>query len=167
MLKLLGAALVTGCFTAFGLVLVRRLDMRVRLLGELLAALRVMRDEIGFGHLPLPELLARLEADYPALSPLWTRCLTEWNPWQGKNLASCWADGLEELELRVQEKQLLAEAGRILGRYDAQRQAEGLGGIAARLEFCWNGARDERARRGRVLGGVGAICGLAVVILLL
>lgn len=167
MIKLLGASLILASCSFFGFSLVSRLTSRVTLLTELLSILRVLRVEIGASLAPLPELIVRLSKTHPLPAALWKNCIERWKPWQGVSFASCWERGLSELDLRPRERHILNEAGSLLGRYDAQRQSEGLASAERELEACLTAAREERTRLGRVLGALGVVSGLVTVILLL
>ena len=119
--------------------------------------------ELTFALRPLPDLLADLRAVGPA-GDFFAACREGLE----ESWAEAWQTALEETHLPLQEedRQILREAGEVLGRYDGGSQGQALEGLTARLEENLAQARGDEDRLFRVYLALGITAGLFGCILL-
>lgn len=170
MMRMLGAALVVAGCGALGLAGVRRLDGRVRDLGELAAGLDVLQRELGWRLAPLPQALDRAaKAVRGPAAQFFAQCAQRAGEVDGRPFQQVWRDSLAAAPLRLAEedKALLERLGPVLGRYDGDSQRLALEDGAAGLRTLQGEAADDRGRLGRVYGVLGMTAGLLLAIMLL
>ena len=149
---------------------VRRLERRVKTLRSLTEALELMERELDFRLPPMKDLIretARRSAE-PASGFLLT-CAERMDEREGQPLAGLWQQAaLEELPaLKPCDREALLSVGVVLGRYDAESQRGVISAARERLAGFLADAVEERRRKGRVYGALGAAAGAFLVILLL
>lgn len=161
----IGAGLITGGFSALGISFASRLKKRLKLITAIVGAIDYMEAEISYGLTPLPELLLDLAGRDPVLGGFWSSVAMNWEP--GGKFSEVWISEAAELDLKEQDMLLVEEIGRILGHYDADRQASRLGFIKKKLELSQAEAREELMKNGRLFCVLGVVCGLMIAIILL
>ena len=170
MIRLVGAALIVAGCGALGLCGVRRLDGRVRDLGELAAGLDALQRELGWRLAPLPQALeAAAGAARGPAEQFFAQCARRAGEADGVPFQQVWQDGLDAAPLRLAagDRALLARLGPVLGRYDGGSQRLALEDGAAGLRTLQGEAADDRRRLGRVYGVLGVTAGLFLAIVLL
>ncbi len=161
----IGAGLITAGFTALGVSMTSRLKRRLRVITALVGTIDFMEAEISYGLTPLTELLPELAARDNVLEDFWSAVSRGWEA--GDSFSKVWAGEAAGLELKEQDRLLVEEIGRILGRYDADRQAARLGFIKKKLELSQTAAREELVKNGRLYCVLGVLGGLTIAIILL
>ena len=153
---------LSGC-TALGLARGMALKDRTACLSEFRRSLARLNRELTFALRPLPDLLADLRAVGPA-GDFFAACREGLE----ESWAEAWQTALEETHLPLQEedRQILREAGEVLGRYDGGSQGQALEGLTARLEENLAQARGDEDRLFRVYLALGITAGLFGCILL-
>ncbi len=169
MLKLLGALCVMLGALCCGLRGVEGLRRRRDVLEELRASLVFLAEELSFHLTPLPQLLERLGRERKGSVGAFFRqvlATLERDPEGGVRLG--WRQGMTKhlTMLKEEERQVLVEVGRTLGRYDAATQQQVLLQAAQRLGAFRDQARCEAQRLGRVYVSVSAAGGAALVLML-
>ena len=166
MTALLGKLLLfCGC-TALGVG--RGLALRRRT-ACLRAAARALARELSFSLRPLTELMAEAEGHSAGpVRDLFAACRRRFAEDGGESWARSWTAAVRTcpLPVRDEDRDLLAEAGTILGRYDGARQQEGLAALLARLEARIGQAHEEERRLFRPYAAVGVAAGLFCAIVL-
>lgn len=154
--------LLAGC-TALGLSRGMALKERTACLGEFRRVLSRLVRELTFALRPLPDLLAGVHAR-GAVGDFFAAC----REGMEESCSESWQAALEEttLPLREEDRQILREAGEVLGRYDGESQRQALDGLLARLEENLHQAKEEEARLFRVYLALGITAGLFGCILL-
>ena len=169
MMRLLGAVLVVAGCAGLGLAGVRRLDGRVRDLGELASGLGTLQRELGWRLAPLPQALETAAgiAHGPS-SAFFARCAQGAERPDGQSFQTVWREAIEAVPLRLsaEDRALLDRLGPVLGRYDGDSQRLALEDTAAALHTLQGEAADDRRRLGRVYGVLGMTAGLFLAILL-
>ena len=170
MIRLVGAALLTGGGAALGFGAVRHLERRVRDLDLLGAGLTVMRREIDLRLTPLPELLTLAAKETKEeVSDFFRLCSVGAKHLNGRAFRQIWRQGLESVRLRIEPEDLavVEQLGGVLGRYDGANQRQALDEALARLNEQRKLAADQRNRLGKVYGALGLTAGVFLVILLI
>ena len=170
MIRLVGAALLTGGATALGFGAVRHLDRRVQDLNQMSAGLAVIQREMAWRITPLPELLTRAAGETKgSVSDFFRLCSVGARHLNGRPFCRIWQQGLEAAELRIEpaDREAVEQLGGILGRYDGESQQRALEQARARLEEQRKQAVDQRSRMGKVYGTLGMTAGVFLMILLI
>ena len=164
--RLIGALLLGGMCVALGFTAAGRLGLRCRLLRAFMAALERMRTELEVHQTPLPALLAALERDRPELAGFFREVREHWGA-DYLAFPKAWSRALESVSVTAEDRLLLGEVGRLLGRYDAETQIQGLNRTLLTLEEQYRDAQELKKKNQQIFQVLGTAGGLAVVILLL
>lgn len=168
MLKALGAILICGGAAAIGLSAGERLSVRIRVLSALVNALDLMHAEICQMLTPIKELMESIKNTAGApLNKLFADCVEGLTHTADTPFPIIWSKAVRNanyLELNPQEKQILIDMGNALGRYDAEEQGRCIAHARRSLDGRLHFAQAEKQRVGKLYGGLGIICGLALVI---
>lgn len=164
-----GRAICAGLLVLTGALLGMKrtwaLKRRLSLLRDLDAALGLLHGEIATLCTPLPQAFRDLAERGPAAAAGFFALLAAKDA--DAPLAAVWDRGLELLELDGRERQVLQPLGRVLGRYDAARQAAELELTREALSACARELEEEVKGRGRTYPGLGASLGAMLATLLL
>lgn len=171
MIRLIGAALIMAGCGLGGVSAVGRLAMRVRILGQLRAAMELMSRELDLRLTPLPELL-RLAAESVGNGPvknLFDAAAEGAGRPQAEAFCVLWRRSLSGsgLDLSRAGREELAGLADVLGRYDARSQSNALMETAGRLEVLRRQAEEQYRRLGRVYTALSLAAGALLVILLI
>jgi stage III sporulation protein AB len=138
-----------------------RLEHRVKLLSAFSTLVSRLICEIGFRLTPLTELPERL----PSLKPFWDDM--NYDPYGEETYSEAWSRAALRLDLKPIDGALISEMGEILGRYDADHQAQALGSLKKQLDISLDDARKKRADCGRLYALSGVLGGLILAVMLL
>lgn len=167
MLKLAGALMIGAGCTGLGFHAAWRLLRRDRLLRSFLGVAEQIKTEIGSRLTALPELLEHLKRDRPEMEDFFRRIESSWNKKDYLGFAEAWREALEELDLTLEDKLLLAEIGNALGRYDAGTQVGALELTINALRHQQENARDFWKKNAKLYRVLGIAAGVTAVILIL
>lgn len=170
MIRLMGAALLTGGSAALGFGAVRHLEGRVRDLRELVTGLELMERELSWRMAPLPEVLHQAaEETQGRPSEFFGLCAQGAAHLNGRPFYKVWRQAAEASQLRLEgaDVSLLEQLGGVLGRYDGESQKQALSAAVSRLEEQRAEAVSQRDRLGKVYGMLGVTAGIFLVILLI
>lgn len=158
MLKVFGGLLVLGGCCLWGFCAADELSKRVRMLEELIGAVRVLERELALFRPALPELLGRMAQgrSHKVFSFL-DQCCREVE--KGSQFTDVWMEEVNKLPLTSRERSLMCSLGQVLGRYDDQGQAQAAECIRMELEECAAKARQNNQIRGKLYRTLGATAG--------
>ena len=163
MIKLLGSACVLGGGLMFWLMALAEQRRTRIVMGDLLAALRRMREEIRMARTPLPLLLEALAADCrgPETASLFQRSAEAAR--QGEGLEAAWRVGVRLLPLAPREREALE--GLTL-RGDEESVCKGISLVITALAKSAEELERQRPERDR---RTAALCfsGAALLVILL
>ena len=169
MIRAAGAALLL-CGSAFlGWLGAGQLDIRVRVIRQMLSAVQTARRELAFSLTPVPKLLSVLEQQSEGqMKAFFASCREALPHLNTMSLGELWTKALKETELPAQpeELHLFASLGEVLGRYDSEGQEEYFSFLTEELERCQRAAEEERGRMGKVYRVLGVTAGGFLVVLL-
>lgn len=166
MLKVLGALLIVGGCTLWGVRAAAELSAQVRLLEELALAVQVLERELALFRPSLPVLLERMaQGREKRVKDLLMRCRAEIE--KGNPLTDIWEERQREWRIGEQERGLVLGLGRILGQYDDRGQVQAAAQIRRELELCAARRREENRGRGRVYRMLGVTAGGFLVLTLM
>ncbi|WP_018132453.1 stage III sporulation protein SpoIIIAB [Effusibacillus pohliae] len=171
MVKLIGAALVVTATTGVGLWKANSYSERAKQLNQLITALQMLETEIAYGATPLPEALARIGQRIPGKIGLLLQdtghLLARGD---GRSAGQIFQEQVlcfgGKLHLRPQDRDILLTFGHTLGHSDRSDQLKHIRLTCARLSAEETIARDERERLGKMWRYLGALLGLAAVIIM-
>lgn len=170
MMRMLGAAMVMVGMVGLAWRAVGRLGERVELLRSLQGSLSYMEEELAFRLTPLPTLLEHLAQNRQGkVGAFFQEVLTEMDRVEDVSLRQSWVRAVEESLplLKEEERQTIAELGKVLGQYDAQTQAQSLRLAGERLAGAYLKAQSDRQRLGKVYLVLGMAGGLVTVLVLI
>ena len=169
-MKLFGSMLLLAGCSGAGIILVKRLENRAKILQSMISVLEIMEREMGFRLSTLDEIIdaARRDVSGPVKEFL-CRCLTVLNEKCDVLFSEIWSQALNEClpMLNWTDRESMLALGAVLGRYDAESQKQMIEHVRMRLEESLAEAKKECRSHGKVYRTVGATAGALLVILLL
>lgn len=163
--RIAGAALLMLAGGAAGAAMLSEMNARLRLIGDLAAALGVIKSEICSLQTPLPEVFESLSLRGPAATRDFFSHLA--GGICAGELRGVWDEQVKGLEIGEEAELCLMRLGLSLGRYEAQRQALELDAARSILEQILADRRVERDRQRRVYPGLGVSAGALIAVILL
>lgn len=158
MFRLIGICLIWGGCVFWGLQAVEGVHRRVRLLEDMGQALEVLERELTLNRTALPELLERLSnRSTQQARVLFCDCNRSLQ--QGSSFMDAWTSALKKSGMKQEEQTLLSGLTQVLGRYDAQGQAQALAHLKRELERRCARQREETRALGRVYCALGVTAG--------
>lgn len=169
MIRLLGALLLLLGGLALGLIPVRELSRRAKILEIWMDALLLLEGELAFSLPAMPRLLETLSGK--ALSPAgetFARVRKGLEELGEKSFSQIWVQTVTaNAGLRGEDLAPLLRLGEVMGRYDREERSRAMGSareqLARREALC----REELRGKGRAYGTLGLALGAFVIILLL
>lgn len=171
MLKLLGCVLVMVVATMAGFRIAARYAERSHQLRQFVTALKILETEIFYAATPLPEACRRIARRIPAPAGMaFERIAVNLCDGRGLTADAAWREALAEsqgqLALKGTDRDVLMNFGHTLGVSDRDDQIKHIHLAIAHLSAEETNARDEQQRNEKMWRYLGALLGLAVVILL-
>lgn len=167
LIRFAGGAMIVTAFALWGSSRSAEERARVRLLSALISALESVRSEVVTYLAPLPEIAERLSREGPAETrPFFAQLSAGFERLGETSFAENWSGCAAALELPEEEKRIVADVGRSLGRYGAPEQAAALTRSMAALAEALENAEAEAAAGGRLWTGLGVTAGMLLAILL-
>lgn len=170
MFKMIGAVLLVTATTGFGIWKANSYTARNKELEQLITAFQLLETEITYSVTPLPEALRRIGSRIGGnVGELWhgTGELMEGD---GRSAGQIFAEQLErwkfKLHLHEQDREILRTFGHTLGSSDRSDQLKHIRLAVTRLSAEERNARDEKERLGKMWRYLGALAGLAGVIIM-
>lgn len=160
MIRLAGAALLTGAGLCIGLVRSGKLKRRVETLAALIRLMEWMKNRLRYSAAPLSDLM-RQAAEETGFFPLRIPACPE-----GRPFSLCWDALIDGTELPASDRQLLRRFGSEMGRTDLKGQLAHMEMYAAQTEQLRRIAAEEYEKKGRVPTALWT-AGAAVLALLL
>jgi stage III sporulation protein AB len=166
-IKLLGGTLAFfGCLFLGGRQ-ERGLVQQRKALERAAEELEELSRRLEWNNPPLGELLAWMAQREGPLRPVYEACKAELQKPDRSMFSQIWAAAVENFShLPPQGREVLAQAGLLLGQYQHQRQEEGLNALAQRLRTLAEETEKKRKGMGRVYWVTGGAAGLLLVLLL-
>lgn len=170
MLKLLGALLLIGAGTGFGLLKARRLADRPAQIRRLVRMLNQLETEIAFGYTPLPEALARIgRHGADPLAALFREAAGRLKEGE-RAVADAWGQAVENAwgrtAMKRGEKEVLLTLGHTLGATDRDDQARHLRLAVKQLETLEPDAAEEQRKYEKMWKSLGILGGALIAVLL-
>lgn len=168
---MIGAVLLVTATTGFGIWKGNSYTARNKELEQLITALQLLETEITYSVTPLPEALRRIGSRIAGnVGSLWHAAGDELLEGDGRSAEQIFTEQLErwkfKLHLREQDREILRTFGHTLGNSDRSDQLKHIRLASTRLSAEEQNARDEKARLGKMWRYLGALTGLAGVIIM-
>lgn len=165
--KCVASAFVMAATVGLGRLAVTPYQLRVRTLEEWQRLLSHLDPLIEWRRMPLPQALLQASSGQRLLHPAVFN-LTRMLERRDEPFDQSWQTMLDELPgLWEEDRRVLADLGRVLGRSDVRYQHDHLQASQRELERLMADAREGRAKDGRLLGALFSALGVMVIILLL
>lgn len=139
-------------------------------LGSFMTALQVIKAEVVFRALPVPDILdtLRRECRGPA-APFFGRVLEDMEAGREDGqfwpCAQPWLETLTRQGLSAQDVRHISSALYALGRYDGAAQAEAIDGALRALEGELAAANSELGQKGRIYRAMGVTVGIMLALI--
>ena len=170
MLKMIGVVMIIGSCSAIGISMSNALRERMAALKSFIAALQILKAEIVFRALPIPQILHRIEEEcsgpaagfFSVTAQVMQKENTGFHPAAERQLES-----LKRCNLKKGDIRHIAEALHALGRYDAGAQAQALTAAEVSLQQELDDVRKEAAQKGKLYQAVGLTTGIMLALVML
>lgn len=171
-IRLLGAVLVVTAATGFGLWKAGTYKQRAKQLQQLLTSLEMLATEISYAATPLPDALRRIGLQVGGkIGHLLTETGIAIHKGDGQTAGQIFHSTLlklnASLQLTSEDQEIIIAFAHTLGNSDRSEQVKHIGLAVTRLSAAAATAREEQSRLGKMWKYLGALTGLAVVIILL
>lgn len=171
MFKELGGVLIFAASTMAGFRMANRYAERPKQLRHFVSALKVLETEIFYAATPLPEACARIAARMPApVGEFFQKIADKLRDGRGLTGDGAWQEALDDMRgqliLKEQDRDVLRQFGRTLGASDRSDQIKHIHLGVAHLTAEETSAREDQSRNEKMWRYLGALLGLAVLILL-
>jgi stage III sporulation protein AB len=171
MIKMMGAVLLVISTTGFGLWKANFYAARNKELEDLISALQLLETEISYSVTPLPDALHRIGSRLAGRMGVFLQNAgDELLQGDGRSAGQIFSDQLERsrtmIHLREQDLEILRTFGHTLGSSDRSDQLKHIRLANSRLMAEAQNARDEKERLGKMWRYLGALTGLAGVIII-
>ena len=171
MMKAAGIVFILVSAVTMGFRLAQGLRKRCSLIRQLQSVIQVLKNEITFGAVPLPQAFAKVAASADGqVSALFGKV-------SGSMEQRCWVTPMSAMKQALEEVpewnredrlcSILLELCAKLGQYDTDSQRQGIDLAMIQLEDERRTAEQERSIKSRTYKTLGICAGLAVSILLL
>lgn len=169
-MKLVGVLFVVISAASVGFRFSYAVRQRCSLLGQLILALRLLKNELSSHGTPVPEAFGFVAAvtkgsaaDYFSAAAKQMNQKRWMMPEKALELA---ADKLKELSADDPVRTVLRDFASCIGRFELESQLNGIENVAARLEELRRLSEQEKTLRCRTYRALGLCTGLALAILL-
>lgn len=171
MIKVLGALMIVGGTTAWGIGSVLKMKNRVLTIRSLIAALDMIRDEICINLTPLMRVMEMAAGTVPAPAADFFRAVS----CKSGNMAQqgfygIWMDALNEsrtMTIGEEERDVLIRLGSGLGKYDSESQGRVIATAKKNLERIESRTEKERAANSKLHAFLGVAAGMMAVVVLI
>lgn len=168
-MRYIGLVLLLAAFTLSGRVLSIRVKERVKILEKFRLMLKLMQTEIEYVNMPTYELLKNASQRQELSDVLFIKdCLKNLD--NGMSFDSGWEQAVNQSklsELESDDIQLIISFGNSLGTTDREGQLNLCGMYEKMAENKIEEARNRMKTHAALYSKLGAICGIAVVIILI
>lgn len=169
MLKFIGSVMTIGGCWWIGFRISSRLHRRCASIAELISAIRFIKNEITFRLASLEEIMFRLKDNSGQFTKqFFEEICAQMSVNRDDGFEKNWNKSTDKLIwINSGDKELLYETARLLGKSNAENQAQGLQYIERRLESSLELAERERTEKSKLYRtlaiGTGAVAVLLVI----
>jgi stage III sporulation protein AB len=168
--NIIGSAMIIVASTLLGFWKAFRYAERPRILRHLINGLQMLKTEISYGATPLPVALQKIGDRLPSpAADLFRYTANGLRSGDGEPASVCWRNAVESLRdtpLLHGDREVLLHFGETLGVSDREDQVQHIEQACAALRAEEQNARDEQMKHERMWRYLGALAGIAVVILI-
>jgi len=172
LLKVIGAILILGATGAFGLSFAFSQRYRLQDLEEMKRAILLLKHQIGFFALPLPQAMEEVsEKVREGVGEIFFIASQLLDKEQTQEVAVLWQRALEEGEKKTnfskQDKEMFVTFGKTLGYPDREQQMASADFLLSYLEETQKKLGEGQGEKKRFYCSMGILCGLLFVVVLL
>ena len=166
-IKLVLYGLILAVSSFIGITIAQKYNNRVKNLREMKKALNHFKTKIKFTYEPIPEILEEMiESVTGESKQIFISALEKM---ENKNAGEAWNEAIEasNVMLEQEDKDILKNLGKLLGKTDIEGQLSEIELTSSFLDSQIKKAEQERERNGKLYKTLGVITGIGIVIVLL
>ena len=166
-IKLVLYGLILAVSSFIGITIAQKYNNRVKNLREMKKALNHFKTKIKFTYEPLPEILEeRIESVTGESKQIFISALEKM---ENKNAGEAWNEAIEasNVMLEQEDKDILKNLGKLLGKTDIEGQLSEIELTSSFLDSQIKKAEQEREKNGKLYKTLGVITGIGIVIVLI
>lgn len=171
MLKAAGSLLIVTGSTMAGFMFSRRLTERLELIRETQGFLMELENEIHYMGRPLGWALLSFSENKSGEMAKFSKRVSELHRDQDMTIEAAWRKSLDQFRqqwpIHREEWALLLSVGEVLGKTDKAGQSAFIQMMRDKFSFQEKKAEEERARKEKLYKNLGALGGLALVLVLI
>ncbi len=169
MLKAAGAILILFSALYYGMAGYLRLKTRLNVMKDMTSALEIVKGEIKTKQMSVPDIICLLSRSTEGnVRQIFKNCEIRLSMIGEKTFFEIWKESIdEERSLTDDEKAIIADVGKVLGRYDVETQLLSIDRTCRELERATGAAKEKMKRSGISRAVIYAAAGLILVIILI
>ncbi|MDO5382608.1 MAG: stage III sporulation protein AB [Eubacteriales bacterium] len=173
MFKLLGSIVIIGTCSCYGYYKASCVKKRIEYLSEFIQILEVMKSNIGYSYMELPEIFNKLSDNVNSkiFKDMFKGLYEELNKTDMINFGQAWNNGVKSLEknniFKPEEISAIKELDKITSYIDKDMQLTYIEMIKQELMLTVNNARDESSKKIRMYQILGVMTGMFIVVALI
>lgn len=170
-LKAVGSLLILAGSTMVGYVFSGRLTQRIEIIREIQGLLMELENEIHYMGRPLGQALQSYANGKTGELAQFSRTVAEMYREENATIESAWQESLKQFRdqwpIHTEEWNLLLNVGEVLGKTDKQGQSAFIKMMRDKFLLQEKKAEEERAGKDKLYKNLGALGGLALVLVLI
>lgn len=171
LLKIIGVTIILITSTGIGYKMAEKLEGRLRDLRSFGLGLQILEREIAFLSSSLPDAMIKISYIKGNASAIFRECGEILKEKQGYCVQEAWEMAFDRLYrdtfLEDEDRMILIELGKSLGAYDIENQTQNIKNISSQLQIQEQKAEVNIEKNSKLYKSLGALAGLAIVIVLL
>ncbi|HLR08225.1 MAG TPA: stage III sporulation protein SpoIIIAB [Bacillota bacterium] len=170
-MKWIGALLFISTTTGIGFEVSKHLDDRPKHIRQLKNALQILEAEILYSQSPLKEAFALIAAQIPYPTKTFFKAMSQQIMEADSDLHELWQENIRHFKkissLEANDEEILNQFGRTLGQHDFDQQQKHIHLAITHLDRELEEAKDKQRKYAKLSKGLGILCGLFIVLLLI
>lgn len=171
MLKIIGSLIVIVMSSLLGFMYSRDFEFRPRELRELQSLLQILENEISFLSNLLTDSFERVcKSSTGNSAEFFRQALCNLKSGKGLNASEAWEMAVKDEKIKTslnkEDKEILASFGKLLGNSDLESQVKNIRLTISQLKNQEQKAEESRKKNAKMYKSLGALAGIAIVIIL-
>ena len=170
-LKMIGGLMIFVACSLIGIAASNRFSFRPKDIRRFRSSVQMLETEIIYGCTPLPQALNNISAKVEGpLKKFYSMISEDLSAGNSYSLDASWSKGadklLKETRLKVSDRELIGEFGKVLGSSDREDQKKHFQLFYIQLKQHEEVAEEERSKNEKMYKTLGILSGLVIFILL-
>jgi stage III sporulation protein AB len=166
-IKFILLIIIFSLSTIIGLTIAKMYENRVKELQEFKSVLNIMKTKIKFTYEPLEEIFKEIAQDgVTKVERIFKKMQAQI---QYKQAEEAWTSCIQEADISIkqEDKDILKKLGRLLGQTDVEGQLSEIEVTQSFLDMQIEKAEEEKKKNQKMYKTLGAVIGLAFVVILI